>query len=359
MTNQGEAQVVQFPGLNGLRAFAAISVVASHILHGLTSLGLPKHGGLELAGAAVTMFFTLSGFLITYLLLAEKARHGQISLSKFYVRRILRIWPLYFFYIGLVVATLGVGRSGAWMLLYVVFLANLAFNLNLAPNGLFHLWSVAIEEQFYAFWPLVVQRVRRLQTFLICFIVVIVGMRVGAKLWSIRIHDKLPFSIAECMRFDCMATGALFALLYRTRDRFRAWLAASWLPPIAFWTIAVLAALDRLHALSLVGDNVVALVTAMFIIHEIEKGTRITALENPVMSFLGKISYGIYVYHPLVIALLGIALTKSARALPSVPAALVCVAGITVLVSWLSYRFIERPFLQRKARFARVASGTP
>jgi peptidoglycan/LPS O-acetylase OafA/YrhL len=193
----------------------------------------------------------------------------------------------------------------------------------------------------------------------VCFIVVLVGARVGLKLWSIRIHDKLPFSIAMCMRFDCMATGALFALLYRTRERLRAWLAKSWVPPAMFWAVAALAATNHLQILSILGENVVALATGMFIIHEIEKGARTTLLENPVMSFLGKISYGIYVYHPLVIALLGIALAKSARTLPNMPVALACVASLTIVVSWLSYRFIEQPFLRRKQRFARIASGAP
>ena len=105
--NVTSSNAVYLPGLNGLRAIAALAVVVSHITLSLDQFGLnsnvfgtdingsPK--GLDLAGDGVTIFFALSGFLITFLFLKEK-ENGSISIKKFYVRRILRIWPLYYLF---------------------------------------------------------------------------------------------------------------------------------------------------------------------------------------------------------------------------------------------------------------------
>ncbi|MBQ9417265.1 MAG: acyltransferase, partial [Bacteroidales bacterium] len=96
-TPQGGSSI-HLPGLNGLRAIAALSVMWGHVFQ-------PDFGGwgvegftLPLANAGVTLFFVISGFLITYLLLNEQQRSGSVSVPKFYMRRILRIWPLYFIY---------------------------------------------------------------------------------------------------------------------------------------------------------------------------------------------------------------------------------------------------------------------
>ena len=98
---------VYFPGLNGLRAIAALAVVLSHLTIALGNFNLNAHllgtlpngnpKGIDLADFGVSIFFSLSGFLITYLLLAENSR-GKINIKNFYIRRILRIWPLYYLY---------------------------------------------------------------------------------------------------------------------------------------------------------------------------------------------------------------------------------------------------------------------
>src|SRR5687768_10044625 len=121
------SKTIYFPGLNGLRAIAALAVVVSHITRELGSFNLDpyifseqKNGtihGLPLAGYGVSIFFVLSGFLITYLLQAEKEKQ-EIDIKKFYIRRILRIWPLYYLY------------------LFVAVLALLYFNLDISFKSL-------------------------------------------------------------------------------------------------------------------------------------------------------------------------------------------------------------------------------
>src|SRR5689334_8676740 len=95
-------EIVYFPGLNGIRAIAASLVLIWHAKKFRSLLGLlPGPEPTPMAGFAVTMFFVLSGFLITYLLLTEKERFGSISRRRFYVRRILRIWPPYYLAVAL------------------------------------------------------------------------------------------------------------------------------------------------------------------------------------------------------------------------------------------------------------------
>lgn len=104
------SKTVYLPGLNGLRAIAALAVVISHITLGLGEFGLNNKlfgtdlegnaSGLNLAGYGVTIFFTLSGFLITFLLLKEK-EEAKLKIKEFYIRRILRIWPLYYLYFAI------------------------------------------------------------------------------------------------------------------------------------------------------------------------------------------------------------------------------------------------------------------
>src|SRR5690349_8717514 len=102
-----EKKGIHLKGLNGIRAIAALSVVISHTLLALEYFGIKKvNEGWNFASYGVTMFFTLSGFLITYLLVKEKRIFATINIKEFYIRRVLRIWPLYYFYIILVIFVL-------------------------------------------------------------------------------------------------------------------------------------------------------------------------------------------------------------------------------------------------------------
>src|SRR5690606_24795997 len=110
---------IYLPGLNGIRAIAAFAVVISHTNGRLGEFGLSKLPYWDLAGFGVTIFFTLSGFLITYLLLKERAKTGTIKVRKFYVRRLLRIWPLYYFYLFLILAIVGFSALGNTFFMYL------------------------------------------------------------------------------------------------------------------------------------------------------------------------------------------------------------------------------------------------
>ncbi len=164
-----------FPNLDGLRFLSFFSVYLFHIwvllfdrysLTG-TSSGIVKFF-FQNGEIGVNFFFVLSGFLITYLLIQEKKLTGKIHVANFYVRRILRIWPLFYVCIlfGLVLYPLLKKIIGGELFVvahpwtYFVFLNNFDFLKNGAPAIISVLWSVAIEEQFYLFWPLLLLQVQ-------------------------------------------------------------------------------------------------------------------------------------------------------------------------------------------------------
>lgn len=361
MANKGG---IYFPGLNGLRAFAALSVVISHSFQGQKYFGLPSASALPVGEYAVTLFFTLSGFLITYLLLVEKKENQKINILNFYKRRMLRIWPLYFGYILLVYLcyTFLIKQElkyTEYIFLYFIFLPNLAFNLNIYPQSMGHLWSIGIEEQFYFFWPVIVAKVKNLKKFLFIFILVIILLRLFAKILSRYLDSELPYSIMSCMRFDCMAIGALFSVYYYD-GKFKNVSAYVWrAAEILFWVLFGITFFYPLRIFSILGDDVMGIVTGFFIVLQIQKKQKFLSLESKPFNFLGKISYGIYVYHPLVIALLIFILMKQMNII-SVGNSLVLIILVsvsTILVAFLSYRYYESLFLKFKNRFAIVKSG--
>ena len=180
---------IHFKGLNAVRFLAAAVVAIAHASvllmwepstypHGLGEIpNVARSGGLnpETAKLAVICFFVLSGFLITYLLLAEEARTGAISIRAFYLRRILRIWPLYYLLVlcGFLllphVSLLGLPippvHEHSWWLEFALYMTVFP-NLAVPVPYLAHLWSIGVEEQFYILWPILLvlfpNRIRRL-----------------------------------------------------------------------------------------------------------------------------------------------------------------------------------------------------
>lgn len=178
---------VYFPSLNGLRFIVAFLVIIHHIEQIKAIYGIPNNwesGVIQILGEqGVSLFFVLSGFLITYLLLEEEKQTGTIKLKDFYVRRILRIWPLYFFTGFLALAVLpqipmfimpGYGHDfiyrhlGTKIVLFLFFLPNLMPFLGGIIPYASQTWSVGTEEQFYLIWPLLLKKIRSIASCLCC-----------------------------------------------------------------------------------------------------------------------------------------------------------------------------------------------
>lgn len=345
------------PGLNGIRAIAAISVIISHTIQDGRSFGFEKVGGLPAAGYAVTVFFTLSGFLITYLLLLEKDVFKRINLRDFYVRRVLRIWPLYFFYICVTLLTTFIifghpDKNIKYIWLYIFFIPNIAFNLKLYPAFMPHLWSIGVEEQFYVFWPLFIRNTLRLKKNIIIFVVAFLILKLGLKLLSVHIHNKLPFSIVSSMRFDCMAIGSLFAIFYK--EAFIVKKYVLFLGQFLFWIIFA-CSFFRLTFFSIYGDEVISLLTGFIILGQVNKSSSFISLENPLFNFLGRISYGLYVYHVLIIFLLKVLFTDTLHyQFQSIVLLILIVLISTIIVAFFSYQYFEYYFIKKKKTFTRI-----
>lgn len=147
----------RIPGLDGMRALAVLLVLRGHLQGALGSVPLPQAWAFVPGGDfGVQVFFVISGFLITHLLVGEEERAGKIAWKAFIWRRTLRIWPALYFYIACI--SIFAFATGAFALKPLNILAAGTFTLNVTPFNeawqLGHMWSLAVEEQFYLLWPL-------------------------------------------------------------------------------------------------------------------------------------------------------------------------------------------------------------
>ena len=191
------SEKVYFPNLNGLRFIAALLVVIHHVEQLKLKFGFANNWHnpfVNISGRlGVLLFFVLSGFLITYLLLAEKKKTGTISIRKFYVRRALRIWPLYYLivFLGLFILpemsclrmpeyTIEVKDNFLSKLsLFILMLPNLALVLFSPVPYLSQSWSIGVEEQFYLIWPNIFKKSKRVLRLLLGVIIIYWSIRLG------------------------------------------------------------------------------------------------------------------------------------------------------------------------------------
>jgi peptidoglycan/LPS O-acetylase OafA/YrhL len=349
------------PELDALRLFAFTSVLVHHGAGRLGAFMLFRKSG----AFGLSLFFLLSAYLITQLLLREREQWGKIHLKSFYVRRILRIWPLY--YATLFASyLLGLFMPHVFAINRTAFAGFAVFIVNWLPRtgavGVFGaMWSISIEEQFYLVWPMVVKWRGRASVIAVSVLVIVI-CPVTLALFTSRGWMLWYDTFVEFLFFG---TGGLLALIvgrstFRLRPIFRFLLfgagIASWLVAAGFGGIGT----DRIPGLTLArlcvgyGADAVGCV-AIFLAF-----LGLTNIPRPVV-YLGKISFGLYVFHLATIKL-AVALVSS-RFPFTEPLAFWKIAVVdglgfifAVALAALSYRFLEMPFLQIKERFAFVRS---
>ena len=350
------------PGLNGIRAVAALTVLFGHMWSPFGDWGIgepPFH--IPWPDAPVTTFFVISGFLITYLLMNEIGKTNDVSIGKFYMRRILRIWPLYYGYLVLaliaVAAFKGEINNAAWF--YGFFSGNISHALGIGIIPLYHFWSLGVEEQYYAWYPWMVKYNKKHILYAVCGLCV---LWFGAKLGCYMFLGKgLAYRIFAVTQFDCMMLGAAGAIMYYRGTKWFVRLCSNRWVAVVAWILFFSSGLWAKYIPSPVTNEVIAFVSLLVIMAGL---IRRPILENKIMNYLGKISYGIYVIHPILIY----AGTKVLNGTLSKCEALqnqggVCfaiifisVTGLTILIAGLSYKFYEMPFLRMKDKFAVVKS---
>jgi peptidoglycan/LPS O-acetylase OafA/YrhL len=356
------------PELDGLRFYAFLGVFVCHTLpfeasfyHGL-HLPMPwLWGAIVKSGAAgVDLFFALSAFLITSLLLKEREETGDISLRLFYLRRILRIWPLYFLVIGLgiVLSHTMANQHLQWYYVagYLLFAGNWVHAVFGRPESIaFPLWTVSIEEQFYLIWPLLVKKLERrglIVSGIVIFLLATV-CRIGFVLAGISGGYIYYGSTARC---DSIALGILIALfadrLPKLTSTARLLLVSGGL---VGWIVSSAWLTDRPGPISMrevPGRLIIALAAGAMLYGCLYSRNKL--LTGAWVVRLGKVSYGLYLLH-----LTGLLLAKSALHPVSGSALLATKAVgfvLTLFLAFTSYRWVESPFLRMKDRFARVLS---
>jgi peptidoglycan/LPS O-acetylase OafA/YrhL len=354
---------IHLPGLNGIRAIAAFAVIFSHIGLSLSSFGMKSLPDIDLAGYGVTIFFALSGFLITYLLLIEKERFSGIQIRQFYIRRMLRIWPLYYLYIGLALLAVylwpGDEINYSYLPFTIFFSANVPMILAIPMGLLGHFWSLGVEEQFYAFWPWVADRVKNLARWIIVFVVLVLVLKILAWLWWQRTGNLVPYSIIHVTRFHCMAIGALGAILFFNKNADLLRIAYHPATQVICWISVALLGFNLFPLPSVIKHEVVAIIAVGLIVNVAGNARTLIKLTGLIPDYLGKISFGLYVYHPLVIYILGRFAGELVTAWPETLRlifAYVLIPLLTILVAGFSYDFFEKRFLRLKHSYSRVVS---
>jgi len=351
------------PELDGVRCTAIVAVFIAHLFQAAgVPLAPPQvftvteamwwYRGLALSGAfGVDLFFALSGFLITTLLLREEQQRGRIDLGSFWIRRALRIWPAYY---ALILAMILFNESSpGTRLAFLTFTANAPlFTTALETRGpidMGALWSIQIEEQFYVVWPLLLVLTGR--RWRLAVTVAIIAASVGYRAWAFA-HGS-PLTVWG-VRMDGLGVGALMAMRpLGDAPRWVRWVAAA--APLIAVTAAGFASqslrpTDADLAIRSGWGPVVTIVPMLVALTcgcVVWSAARARWLRWRPVVHVGRISYGLYLVHGTVIGALAF-VGWPWRAATSLLAAIV--------IADLSYRLMERPFLRLKERFTRVRS---
>ena len=348
------------PTLDGWRAVAIIGVLICHGTDRLFSAtgGWPQshlYAVTRYGAFGVDVFFGISGFLITTRLLDELYRQGRLNLKAFYTRRFFRIVPPYLAY--LVVATfLAVEPGpGGWMR---ELASCLLFVRNYYPGGGWftgHFWSLAIEEHFYFLWPafLALAAPRR-PTLAVLGVALLIGAWRVAEFRLMVLSAVLPgvsFFQRTDIRLDSLLMGCVAALLY---DSHRARVTALVSPGVWLLVVAsLLVCIVWQPPLALTWQSI--LVPLMLIGTVAHPGSFVgRCLETPAVSWIGRISYGLYLWQQLFLSSSDATPTRSIDVLQRLPLNLVAV----FVVATASYYLLERPSISFGHRLSRATAGT-
>jgi peptidoglycan/LPS O-acetylase OafA/YrhL len=330
----------RLPSLDGLRGVSILLVLLAHSTEatnfpqGLWFLG-------ELGELGVLIFFVISGFLITTLLMREKAETREISLRRFYIRRILRIFPVAYSYIGVVALLSAFGlvqlsqHDLAFALSYLTdYHSNCAWIFR-------HFWSLTVEEQFYLLWPplVVVLGFEKSFTAAVVFLFLAQFGR-SAMIWLV---PAWTAAVGLLWGPQAIVVGCILAMSWE-RMRARKTLFAS-----SFFSILLLLASTlqlyfwRIHSLWHVPRLVMSLLIGLCIFHCVETPENIIGkiLNSRLLSAIGVLSYSLYVWQEMF-------LIYSPGTKTVIPWNLMATLGVAVV----SYNLVERPFLRLKSRFA-------
>jgi peptidoglycan/LPS O-acetylase OafA/YrhL len=369
----------RLPELDGIRGLAILSVLVWHFAVGQvkTTIGSPMAYTmkcLSLSWAGVDLFFVLSGFLIGEILM--KNRESKNYYTTFFVRRSLRILPLFLLSASLFVVGLSLFKSSgneglewlfseafpAWS--YPTFLQNffMASTGEMGPHWMAMTWSLAVEEQFYLVLPFLIRVIHPIRLPIALFLLVASAPAIRTALYLLHPHGDLSAYVLLPARWDALFLGVLGAWILRQKGL------AQRLSSRKRWLIAAMMATGSTAALMLLsghgiasagmtygGYTVIALFSLAFVLYVIVSpyGWVTRFLRNPALVWLGTTSFGIYLFHEPVAGLLHAFLRKRPPEIVTSEDALITLVALflTLALAGLSSSRFERPFVQLGHRF--------
>lgn len=355
-----------YPGLDGLRGIAILLVL---LYHNFGFIPFLNYGWL-----GVDLFFVLSGFLITEILL--KTRDTVNYFRNFYTRRILRIFPLYYLCLILVIVAFPLiknfpydlsyfRQNQVWFWLYMQNWMLIFQEWNDKSVLLNNFWSLAVEEQFYIVWPFLVLLIKRPKHLLILTFTLLLSVIIARYMIWINKEDFPSYgNLFLFTRIDGILIGSMLALLKIINYNF--------LKKYSYIVTLSLAALNFIFYFinssqnysfpywAIVGYSTFAVIFAMIVFETIDRENKLLnfILNNSMLKFIGKISYGFYVFHWPVYILLYSYIEKWVRqsfSIPEKPILIIIALLLTLIafiISIVSYYGFERHFLKLKKAFS-------
>jgi len=385
------ASKIWWTELDGLRALAFFLVFYSHTT-GLFLRQSPGHNAvlnflsafdqklLQWGWTGVDLFFVMSAFLITSLLLSERKRCDSVSLKNFLTRRVLRIWPLYFTYltlayfviypfvtalqvkVGIPLSHEQLTTSGDFWLAFFVFLGNYAIMFHGELVGIINpLWSLCIEEQFYLLWGSLMSFFKSTRVLVALLVVALIaGVIIRASMFSFFPKNYFAIYMNGPARMDSILGGCLAAFFWQSHSK---WLQNNRVVQIGLFCISllsivsVLAFAPRMEScdISLIWVfSVIAVAWTSLLLSTLSFAPVQNFFRAPLLVHIGKLTYGMYIFHVASI-LSSIMICRLVFHIQSrvsyVAACWVMGLSITYVLARLSWRYLESPFLRLKEKF--------
>ncbi|OFY47435.1 MAG: hypothetical protein A2W85_01865 [Bacteroidetes bacterium GWF2_41_31] len=366
-----------YPQFDAIRFFAAFLIIIYHSyiawvgwfgVPGILSIGdyknLSAFGGhvdklIRNMPMGVDIFFFISGYLLTILLVMEKQKYGKINIPKFYIRRGLRIWPLYFFLIAITPFIINWLDEKSPEYIWTILFVN---NFQTIKTGIWefpfaHFWSICIEEHFYIFWPLIIGFVPIRK--MIPTVLILIGVSWTYKIYTyiFLVGNWYELYLNTLSRMDVILLGGLLALIY-IRKPF-VFKLDGYIQLGLLAILLIILSFDNASDISNMFNGVLRrpvyiVLLAIPMMDLMFNPSRINffSKRNPVL-YLGKVSYGIYMYGNILVPIV-IKKIIMPYGLYNIYIYFSIVLVLSLLVPIISYELIEKPFLKLKQRFALV-----